>query len=37
MTPDAYPFIVNHIYGEIDIDTLEDFRKAEYFMSQISE
>ena len=32
MTPDAYPFVVDHIYGEIDIDTLDDFRKAEFFM-----
>lgn len=32
MTEDARPLIVNHIYGEIDIDTIDDFRKAEFFM-----
>ena len=32
ITKDARPLIVNHIYGEIDIDTIDDFRKAEYFM-----
>ena len=32
MTEDARPLIVNHIYGEIDIDTYDDFRKAEFFM-----
>ena len=34
MTPNARPFICDHIYGEIDIDTLDDFRKAEYFMEK---
>jgi N-acylneuraminate cytidylyltransferase len=34
MTPDARPFIVNHIFGEIDIDEYDDFQKAEYFMSK---
>lgn len=32
MTPNARPLIVDHIYGEIDIDTMDDFRKAEFFM-----
>lgn len=32
MTEDARPLIVNHIYGEIDIDTIDDFKKAEFFM-----
>lgn len=32
MTPDARPFIVDHIYGEIDIDTIDDFKKAEFFI-----
>jgi len=34
ITDNAYPFVVDHIFGEIDIDTLDDFRKAEYFMLQ---
>lgn len=34
ITPDARPFIVDHIYGEIDIDTFDDFRKAEYFIKK---
>lgn len=34
MTPDAMPLVCNHIFGEIDIDTFEDFQKAEYFMSK---
>lgn len=32
MTPDAIPYIVDHIYGEIDIDTIDDFKKAEFFI-----
>lgn len=32
MTPNARPLIVDHIYGEIDIDSIDDFRKAEFFM-----
>jgi N-acylneuraminate cytidylyltransferase len=31
-TTDVRPFVCEHIYGEIDIDTLDDFRKAEFFM-----
>ena len=34
MTPNARPLICDHIYGEIDIDTLDDFRKAQYFMEE---
>lgn len=34
MTPDARPLIVDHIFGEIDIDTVDDLRKAEFFMEQ---
>lgn len=32
MTSDAIPYIVEHIYGEIDIDTIDDFKKAEFFI-----
>lgn len=35
-TPDVRPLVCDHIYGEIDIDTLNDFRKAEYFMENNS-
>jgi N-acylneuraminate cytidylyltransferase len=34
MTPDARPFIVDHIFGKIDIDAFDDFQMAEYFMSK---
>jgi N-acylneuraminate cytidylyltransferase len=34
MTPDARPFIVDHIFGEIDIDAFDDFQMAEYFMTK---
>lgn len=34
-TPDVRPLVCNHIYSEIDIDTIDDFRKAEYFMEKI--
>ena len=36
MTEDAYPLVCDHIFGEIDIDTLDDFEKAEYFMDKRS-
>ncbi len=29
--PGAYPLVLDHIYGGIDIDTEEDFIKAEYY------
>lgn len=32
--PTAYPMIVDHPYGEVDIDTVEDFHYAEYILSQ---
>ena len=32
--PSAYPMVVTHPYGEVDIDTLEDFRYAEYMLNQ---
>lgn len=32
ITPDALPMIVNHIFGTIDIDTMDDFKQAEYYL-----
>ena len=32
--PTAYPMIVNHPFGEVDIDTVEDFHYAEYILNQ---
>lgn len=32
MTPDALPMVVDHIFGTIDIDTLDDFKQAEYYL-----
>ena len=32
--PTAYPMIVDHPFGEVDIDTVEDFHYAEYILSQ---
>lgn len=32
--PTAYPLVVNHPFGEVDIDTPEDFRYAEMMMDQ---
>ena len=32
--PRAYPMIVDHPFGEVDIDTVEDFRYAEYMINQ---
>jgi N-acylneuraminate cytidylyltransferase len=34
---DAYPMIVDHPYGEVDIDTVEDFHYAEYILSQYND
>lgn len=31
---DAYPMIVDHPYGEVDIDTVEDFHYAEFILNQ---
>lgn len=31
---DAYPMLVDHPYGEVDIDTVEDFHYAEYILNQ---
>lgn len=32
--PAAYPLVVEHPFGEVDIDTVEDFRFAEYMLNQ---
>ena len=32
--PTAYPFIVDHPFGEVDIDTKEDFSYAEFMLNQ---
>lgn len=32
--PTAYPLVVEHPFGEVDIDTVEDFRYAEYVLNQ---
>lgn len=32
--PTAYPMIVEHPFGEVDIDTVEDFHYAEYMINQ---
>ncbi len=31
---DAFPMVVDHPYGEVDIDTVEDFKYAEYILNQ---
>ena len=31
---DAFPMIVDHPYGEVDIDTVEDFHYAEFILNQ---
>ena len=31
---DAYPLVVNHPFGEVDIDTREDFEYAKFILSQ---
>ncbi|NUM30862.1 MAG: acylneuraminate cytidylyltransferase family protein [Bacteroidetes bacterium] len=37
MTPDALPYIVNHIFANVDIDTIEDFDYAEYLIKNHEE
>ena len=32
--PKAYPMVVDHPYGEVDIDTVEDFHYAEFTLNQ---
>ena len=34
MDDNSYPMIVDHIYGEIDIDTIRDFKLAEYIINE---
>ena len=36
ITEDAYPYIVNHIFAQIDIDTKDDFDYAEYLINKSS-
>lgn len=35
--PTAYPMIVDHPFGEVDIDTVADFHYAEYMINQYRE
>lgn len=32
--PTAFPLVVSHPFGEVDIDTVEDFHYAEYMLNQ---
>ena len=32
--PTAFPLVLNHPFGEVDIDTVEDFHFAEYMINQ---
>lgn len=32
ISENAYPLVVDHIFGQVDIDTLEDFEYAEYLL-----
>ena len=32
--PKAYPMVVDHPYGEVDIDTVDDFHYAEFMLNQ---
>lgn len=34
ITENAVPFVVNHIFANVDIDTKEDFEYAEYFLNK---
>jgi N-acylneuraminate cytidylyltransferase len=34
ITEDAFPFVVNHIFAKVDIDTQDDFDFAEYLYSK---
>lgn len=36
ISPDAFPYQINHIFGHVDIDTLDDFEYAEYLLSKFS-
>ena len=35
ITENAFPYIVNHIFAHVDIDTQEDFDYAEYLLSKM--
>ncbi len=35
ITEDAFPYVVNHLFAKIDIDTQDDFDFAEYLYSKI--
>lgn len=37
MTPDALPMVIDHIFGTIDIDTLDDFKQAEYYLKSFKQ
>ena len=32
--PTAYPLVVDHPFGGVDIDTIEDFYYAEFMLNQ---
>ena len=34
MDDESYPMIVDHIFGEVDIDTIRDFKLAEYIINE---
>lgn len=34
MSPTAFPFVVDHVYAGVDIDTQEDFNYAAYILNQ---
>lgn len=36
ISENAFPFEVNHIFANVDIDTLEDFEYAEYLIDKVS-
>lgn len=36
VSENAFPFEVNHIFANVDIDTLEDFEYAEYLIDKVS-
>ncbi|HEX8575221.1 MAG TPA: acylneuraminate cytidylyltransferase family protein [Flavobacterium sp.] len=36
ISPDAFVYQINHIFGHVDIDTLDDFEYAEYLLVKFS-
>ncbi len=36
ITEDAYPFVIEHFFGKVDIDTQEDFEYAEFLLNKTS-